>query len=125
MDTETEPKQVAAEDAAMDTEAGAGEGRSAAAVAGLLRGFLAVQQRRAEAYSTLRRYCCRAPVRLCHSGSQPNPNDISTTNFWCCAETYRMCSAVGTGLGLYYMFFSSFDQLCMVCYALTSTGASS
>ncbi|KAF8661556.1 hypothetical protein HU200_056977 [Digitaria exilis] len=52
---ETQPKQAAAEDAAMDTEAGAGEERSAAAVAGLLRGFLAVQQRRAEAYSTLRR----------------------------------------------------------------------
>lgn len=55
---EDHPKQVAAgaEDADMDTEAGAGEGRGAAAVAGLLRGFLAVQQRRAEAYSTLRRY---------------------------------------------------------------------
>ncbi|KAL6626446.1 hypothetical protein ACP70R_030172 [Stipagrostis hirtigluma subsp. patula] len=32
-----------------------GEGRNAAKVAGLLRGFLAVQQRRAEAYSKLRR----------------------------------------------------------------------
>ena len=86
---EDHPKQAAtgAEDAAMGTEAVAGEGRSAAAVAGLLRGFLAVQQRRAEAYSTLRRYrCCRAPVRSCHSGSQPNPNDL-TRNFWLCAET--------------------------------------
>ncbi|OEL34911.1 hypothetical protein BAE44_0004069 [Dichanthelium oligosanthes] len=61
---EDHPKQAAAgaEDAAMDTEAGAGEVRSAAAVAGVLRGFLSVQQRRAEAYSTLRRYGYRATV---------------------------------------------------------------
>jgi len=85
---EDHPKQAAtgAEDAAMGTEAVAGEGRSAAAVAGLLRGFLAVQQRRAEAYSTLRRYrCCCAPVRSGDPGSQPNPNDL-TRNFWLCAE---------------------------------------
>lgn len=44
-----------AEDA-MDAEsAAAGDGRSAARVSGLLRRFLAVQQRRAEAYSKLRR----------------------------------------------------------------------
>ena len=85
---EDHPKQAAtgAEDAAMGTEAVAGEGCSAAAVAGLLRGFLAVQQRRAEAYSTLRRYrCCCAPVRSGDPGSQPNPNDL-TRNFWLCAE---------------------------------------
>jgi hypothetical protein len=45
------------------TDAGTGGvRRSAAAVASLLRGFLAVQQRRAEAYSLLRRYNRRAPV---------------------------------------------------------------
>ncbi|XP_066311727.1 uncharacterized protein [Miscanthus floridulus] len=44
----------ATDEAAMDADTG-GERRSAAALVGLLRGFLAVQQRRAEAYSTLRR----------------------------------------------------------------------
>ena len=44
----------------MDTAASSA-GQSAARVADLLRGFLAVQQRRAEAYSKLRRYrCCPA-----------------------------------------------------------------
>ncbi|CAO2193020.1 unnamed protein product [Urochloa humidicola] len=54
---EDHPKQAAGggDVAAMDTGAGTGEVPSAATVAGLLRGFLAVQQRRAEAYSTLRR----------------------------------------------------------------------
>ncbi|KAL6850498.1 hypothetical protein ACP4OV_021125 [Aristida adscensionis] len=49
---EDHPEPAGAGD--VDADAG-GAGRNAAAVAGLLRGFLAVQQRRAEAYSTLRR----------------------------------------------------------------------
>jgi hypothetical protein len=40
---------------AMEVEASSA-GENAAGVAGLLRGFLAVQQRRAVAYSKLRRY---------------------------------------------------------------------
>ncbi|KAG0537202.1 hypothetical protein BDA96_03G128100 [Sorghum bicolor] len=48
------PAASAAEAAAMDADTG-GERRSAAALVGLLRRFLAVQQRRAEAYSSLRR----------------------------------------------------------------------
>jgi len=58
-----------AEEAAMDADTG-GERRSAAALVGLLRGFLAVQQRRAEAYSTLRRYRRRSPVRPSRPGSE-------------------------------------------------------
>jgi hypothetical protein len=51
---ECPPAAAAAEGSdAMDCGGG---GRSNARVAGVLRGFLAVQQRRAEAYSTLRRY---------------------------------------------------------------------
>lgn len=48
------PAASTVEEAAMDADT-SGERRSAAALVGLLRGFLAVQQRRAEAYSTLRR----------------------------------------------------------------------
>lgn len=56
------PAASATEEVAMDADNG-GERRSTATVAGLLRGFLAVQQRRAEAYSTLRRYRRCSPVR--------------------------------------------------------------
>ena len=63
------PVASAAEEAAMDADTG-GERRSAAALVGLLRGFLAVQQRRAEAYSTLRRYRRRSPVRPSRPGSK-------------------------------------------------------
>uniref|UniRef100_J3KYK9 Uncharacterized protein n=1 Tax=Oryza brachyantha TaxID=4533 RepID=J3KYK9_ORYBR len=58
---ERAPTAAVGEEHAMDTEAPAsvaavGDGRSAARVFAVLRSFLAVQQRRAEAYSTLRRY---------------------------------------------------------------------
>ncbi|KAJ1283218.1 hypothetical protein BS78_03G111600 [Paspalum vaginatum] len=48
------PTAAAGEEATMNVDDG-GKGRSTAALVGLLRGFLAVQQCRAEAYSTLRR----------------------------------------------------------------------
>lgn len=63
------PAASTAEEAAMDADT-SGERRSAAALVGLLRGFLAVQQRRAEAYSTLRRYHRRFPVRPSRPGSE-------------------------------------------------------
>jgi hypothetical protein len=77
------PAASAAEEPAMDVDTG-GERRSAAALVGLLRGFLAVQQRRAEAYSMLRRYRRRSPARPSRPGSSElyiNPND-HTRDFW-------------------------------------------
>ncbi|XP_062208004.1 uncharacterized protein LOC133909546 [Phragmites australis] len=54
-DEMAEDHPIQAADGAEGAEASGGGGRNAAAVSGLLRGFLAVQQRRAEAYSKLRR----------------------------------------------------------------------
>ncbi|CAD6239014.1 unnamed protein product [Miscanthus lutarioriparius] len=65
------PVASAAEEAAMDADTG-GERRSAVALVGLLRGFLAVQQRRAEAYSTLRRFLKTAKIQVLKKAGRPS-----------------------------------------------------
>ena len=92
------PAASAAEEAAMDADTG-GERLSAAALVGLLRRFLAVQQRRAEAYSTLRRYRRRSPVRPSRPGSELyiNPND-QTRDFWWRVKDHSSVGQIGLGL---------------------------
>ncbi|WVZ71686.1 hypothetical protein U9M48_020241 [Paspalum notatum var. saurae] len=85
------PGAAAGEEAAMNVDDG-GKGRSDAALAALLRGFLAVQQRRAEAYSTLRRGFSEYMANGCELAYQQLCGSITAEFNACSKQVLEMIS---------------------------------